>query len=297
MGLRASTLGFLGAYSLASAPGQAQEASAEHFDVALHARTSFASARNERAAWLSLTVPFGALATTRVQGRTVAVASEASEAPAAPPAPETPAPLVQLRALAELTRLATLRALSAAGVATDRRRLDSLSSRSRASAALPEVRLRAQRSTDQALRWAPTTDDPYRMTQSDAAGVTLEASATFRLDRLVFSREELVVERLREKQATEHLRLEQRVQQAVQGLFRAREQACAAEPDAPAREQNRLRSLELGVELDALTAGWFLAQAPRFSLQIWGSVDAIWGLCGSAEDAPTIAVASRGDSE
>ena len=71
-------------------------------------------------------------------------------------APEPPLGFEQLRALSDFSRRATAAALAVAGAAAERRRLDALSSRSRLSALLPELRLRAQRDTDQALRWAPT---------------------------------------------------------------------------------------------------------------------------------------------
>jgi len=311
---------------LACRPALPQEATASHVDLSLHARSSWASARVERAAWLSLTVPLDRLAAPRASSLAkAALADEAAVAEAAVepsgassakapkpattphpqgqprPAPEVAAELARalakVTAVADLSRRATSRALAAAGVAADRRRLDSLSTRSRASAALPEVRLRAQRSTDQDLRWAPTVDDPYRVTQADGAGLTLEASASFRLDRLVFTSDELAVERLRAQQKSEHLKLEQRVQEAVLGLFRAHEQACSAEPEAPARAQNVLRSLELIVELDALTAGWFSSEAPRFSRVAWGFSEAILGFCASPGAPSTIQVAGAGVSE
>jgi len=52
----------------------------------------------------------------------------------------------------------------------------------------PSCGLRAVRNTDQALRWVPTTDDPYRVTQADGAGMILEASARSDSNRLLFAR-------------------------------------------------------------------------------------------------------------
>jgi hypothetical protein len=215
---------------LAAAPVQAQSLPVAglpngHVELALHARSMRASARAEQAAWLTLTLPLDELAMPRVaQQPIVPPTPSPTPTPSPPTAPPASAPLVsfaQLRALTDFSRRATVIALGVAGAAAERRRLDSLASRARASALLPELRLRAVRNTDQALRWVPTTDDPYRVTQADGAGMILEASATFRLDRLLFAREELTVERVRQRAGEERLKLETRVQSALLGLFRA----------------------------------------------------------------------------
>lgn len=291
-------------------PARAQAVDDQRFELSLHARATRASARAEQAAWLSLTVPLERLAAPRHAHLAAAPPADVAEQQA--PAPEAvagedaaaehppSAGFEQLRALAELSRRAAAVALAVAGAAAERRRLDGLSSRSRASAALPEVRLRARRSTDQALRWAPTNDDPYRVTQADGAGTTLEASATFRLDRLLFSREELTVERLRAQAGASRLKLEQRVREAVLGLYRSRELACGASEEARALP-HRLRLVELFTELDALTAGWFAERAPALGRAIWGFPEAVLGACRPApaaqESAATNPVASLPDSE
>lgn len=281
---------------------KAQEAPAGGISVALHGRTTMASARAEQAAWLSVTVPLDRAAAPRP---VVAQAPAGSEVEARPPeasaVPEPAFDLRALKALSEFSRRTVTVALAVAGAAAERRRLDALSSRSRWSAILPELRLRAQRSTDQALRWAPTSDDPYRVTQADGAGTTLEASATFQLDRLLFNRDELTAERLRQQAGSEHLKLEQRVLGAVLGLFRARQRACAPAADDSTRLEQQLRVLELAVELDALTAGWFSERAPNLSRSIWGFPEAVLGVCQAPEPAPppapAKAVASLDDSE
>jgi hypothetical protein len=309
------------ALGLLTLPTRAQtrpQSQAERFAVSIHARTTQASARAEQAAWLSLTLPLDRLAAPRPVLRAATTAPSAPSNPPAAGASETTADAAgpgqdaaprepgisfeQLRALGELSRRATIMALAAVGAAADRRRLDSQSARARLSAALPELRLRAQQSTDQALRWAPASDDPYRVTQADGAGTTLEVSATFRLDRLLFSREELVVERLRAQAGQERLKLEQRVVGAVLGLFRAHELGCAEAAEDEVRTQQRVRSLELFAELDVLTAGWFSEQAPHFGRAVWGFAEAALGLCEPpppprAPAAATNPVASLSDSE
>ena len=252
-----------------------------HVEVALHARSMRASARAEQAAWLTLTLPLDELALPRVAQQPL-VPPSPSPSPSPTVAPPGSAPLVsfaQLRALTEFSRRATVIALGVAGAAADRRRLDSLASRARASALLPELRLRAVRNTDQALRWVPTTDDPYRVTQADGAGMILEASATFRLDRLLFAREELTVERVRQQAGEERLKLEARVQSALLGLFRAHQLGCAGERDDPKTTLEVVKGLESFEELDNLTAGWFSDQAPSFGRAVWGFPEAVLGVC------------------
>jgi hypothetical protein len=293
-----------------------------HFEIALHARRTKASARAEQAAWLTVTLPLDRLALPRVAQQPVvpspAPAAPASAQTAAPSvvqapspvaapapaaAPEPSGPLVsfqQLRALSDFSRRATVVALSVAGAAAERRRFDSLVARARGSALLPELRLRAVRNTDQALRWVPTTDDPYRVTQADGAGMILEASATFRLDRLLFAHEELTAEGLRLRAGEARLKLEARVQGAVLGLFRARELGCSGERD----DQNTLevvKVVELFAELDNLTAGWFSDQAASFGRAVWGFPEAVLGVCSAPEpasaQAATNPVASLENSE
>lgn len=264
-----------------SGPGWAQ-AREPRLEVSLHAQSTQASARAEQVAWLSVTLPLEAL--PRPSARRVA-ADTATTTPTEPGALAVPEPspavlgFVELRALAAFSRRAISVAFSVKGVAAERRRLDSLSTRARVSAALPELRLRAQRNTDQALRWAPTSDDPYRVTQADGAGTTLEASATFRLDRLLFASEELNVERERRQASEEHLKLERSVLDALLALFRARQLGCIPGIEEGARAEQLIRVAERFSELDGLTAGWFAENAPSLARAVWGFPEAILGAC------------------
>jgi hypothetical protein len=294
---------------MSSARGQARElgasSSSRPFEVGLHARSMKASARAEQAAWLTLTLPLDRLVLPNVAQPTSVPPPPPTAHPSSPaPAPAAAPPPIsfqQLRVLSEFSRRASRVALAVVETAAARRRLDALSSRARYSALLPELRLRALRNSDQALRWIPTTDDPYRITQADGTGLILEASATFRLDRLLFAREELLVERLRVQAGGERLELEARVLRAVTSLFRARELACADDGNDPERESQALKVLELFTELDALTAGWFSDQAPTLGRAVWGFPEAVLAQC-SAPAAPSPAdstkpVASLEDSE
>lgn len=279
----------------AAGAARAQARDSQEFALSVHGLVRESEARAEQAAWVSLTVPLAELAAPRAatsarsrQAPPPAVADDGEPEPAPAESPPLPQPrLDQLRALAELSRRATGVALAVVGASAERRRLDGLSARARASALLPELRLRALRTTDQALRGSPTVDDPYRVTQADGAGITLEASATFRLDRLLFSREELVVERLRAQAASERLKLERQVLDALLELYRARELACLEDVTDEARALSRIRAVQLAAELDVLTAGWFAEQAPRFARAVWGFPEALLGVCSAPAPAPS----------
>ncbi|MDF3066082.1 MAG: hypothetical protein K0R38_1683 [Polyangiaceae bacterium] len=300
-----------------SASGQAREAPVVelgrggHVEVALHARATQASARSERAAWLTVSLPLDRAAVPRVAEVPTAARSPA---PPADPRVAALASFQQLRSLAAFTRQATAVALSVVHTAAERRRLDSLASRARSSALLPELRFRVLRNSDKALRWIPSGDDPYRITQADGTGLVLEGSMSFRLDRLVFASEELAVERLRQDAGAARLKLESRVVETLLGLFRARELSCADDGNPPDRAPRVLDVLQLFADLDALTAGWFSEQAPSLGRAIWGFPEAVLGACSpppppppaptpaqistvSARTVATFAVASPAGSE
>jgi hypothetical protein len=113
----------------------------------------------------------------------------------------------------------------------------------------------------------------------------LEASASFRLDRLVFAREELTVERLRAAASAEALQLERQALTALLGLFRSRELACRDSGSSSERPAALAKLLEQFAELDAITAGWFSAQAPDLGRAVWGFPEAVLGACSAPEPA------------
>jgi hypothetical protein len=291
----------------AGARARAQEADdLGHLEFALHGRMSDADDLAERAAWVTLNVPFDRLArprllstaTTPTPPKIELPIAEAQNAAGTTPTPSATASLLtfaQLQIFADFSGRATRAALALAGTAAERRRLDGLASRSRASALLPELRLRAVRNTDQALRLTPVTDDPYRVTQADGAGTVLEASVTFRLDRLVFASAELVVERLRQQAGEERLELERRVTTTLLALLRARSLACLDGVSEEAHALQVITLLQLFTELDLLTGGWFREQAAALSRAVWGFSEAVLGVCQAP--ASTKPVASLDDSE
>jgi hypothetical protein len=181
--------------------------------------------------------------------------------PIKPPVEAAPLPPPALGvALASATMRAAFRA---SGRQRTERRFDSLSTRARASAVLPELRLRAGRTTDESMRYSPTVTDPYRYTQAGGVTVAFEAQATWRLDRLVFADEEIDVEQLRRHQSQREARL---VDQVLKALFDwQRAVFVLGRTDVTPEEQAlaALRLVEAEVKLDILTGGWFSVHAPR----------------------------------
>jgi hypothetical protein len=175
-------------------------------------------------------------------------------APAAPRA-KNEAPLLLLTP--RLARGTVRRALASAGYFDARTRLGSLSGRSRSSAALPELRLRAMRTTGQTLRLTPTTDDPYRYSTAGASELAFEARLTWHLDRLVFSNEEVAIERLRSEWNQSEHKLIEHVLLQLALWQRSRVRAADVDSEPEVRETAELEAIGAAVELDVLTDGWF----------------------------------------
>jgi hypothetical protein len=151
-----------------------------------------------------------------------------------------------------------------------RERLDSLSTRSRVSAVLPELVLRAARSTDRSLRLSPTASDiaVYDYTQTGGDDLLLEARATWTLDRLVFADEELGIERLRLEHTRSDERLVERVLALVFGWERAGRLLAAVDTEPELRLRAEVDQLEAEATLDVLTDGWFGAELERRSRRV-----------------------------
>lgn len=148
-------------------------------------------------------------------------------------------------------------ALRHAGHEAAEERFDELARRSRSSASLPELRLRGGRSVDQSLRLSPTNNDPFRYTQAGGAKLFFEARLTWDLDRLVFSSEELAVERLRRQRASDRLDLVERVLEALFSWQRAKLEAIDPTRLPEERALAQLRGAQAAILLDVLTGGWF----------------------------------------
>jgi hypothetical protein len=160
------------------------------------------------------------------------------EAPAAPPAsPHAPGP-----AVAEVLAAA----YRAAGL--DRRPGRGWVRRARMAGLVPSVSVRTGRNT----RWQDLDPGINR-------GTTIDARATWRLDRLVFDGRELQIANIEASRRRERRQLASRV---VRAYFRWQRLAAAA----TAQPRHAARAAEAAAELDALTDGWFtdaLARARR----------------------------------
>ncbi|MCA9644780.1 MAG: hypothetical protein KC492_29020, partial [Myxococcales bacterium] len=148
-------------------------------------------------------------------------ADASAEPPADAPQAEQPAPEraslpEELNVSPTLVKRLVRRALAVDGARARARRLASLASRSKSSAWLPELSLRAGRSTDRSLRLTPTSSDPYRYTQSDGSDLYGEVKLSWKLNGVVFQREEVGLARLRQ---SEQARRDQVVERVLEALF------------------------------------------------------------------------------
>ncbi len=168
----------------------------------------------------------------------------------------------------EVVRRLVKAALQARGDLGARARLDGLSSRARASAALPELTLRAVRSSNALLRLSPTGVDAYDYTQTGGAGVTLEARATWRFDRLVFADEELRVERLRLQRERANERLVALLLKYLGAWQSAESHLLTDELSADERVTLEVAVLNAEAALDAITDGGFSAERPLLEARL-----------------------------
>jgi hypothetical protein len=238
-----------------------------------------ASGKNEFGAMMLLGVPLERLAQDKPR-HPPAVAEPANKGvdrPAPPPPPGgTPnAGAVEEASAIDVPRLVTpamargaVDAAFAHGkLGEEEARLGRIASRARASALLPELRLRVTRQLDEAQALSPTQYDPDRVTATGGASLWLEARATFRLDKLVFADEEIALEKLRDERALARQKLAQRVLEALFAWQRAR--VVEADPGRDVEERTRaaVAALEAEATLDVLTGGWFSKAKERGSDQ------------------------------
>jgi hypothetical protein len=181
--------------------------------------------------------------------------AEGSSTPTEPP----------VRIDARLARGAVAAALHRARVVEADERLGSLAPRSRSSAALPELRLRAMRVIDEDEALSPTEYDPSRVTAKGGSSTWMEARATWKLDRLVFAREEIAVERLRIGQARIRRAIEHDVLDGLARWHRARWRALDPEAPGDRRIEAELESATIEAMLDVWTDGWFSRELARRS--------------------------------
>jgi hypothetical protein len=187
--------------------------------------------------------------------------------PASRPDARQPELTIPIPMRADVARGAIRAALKRAHLDDPEARLDGLVARAARAALLPELRLRVMRLVDEAENQSPTQYDSQHTTASGGTSLWLEARATWRLDRLVFTEEEIAVERLRYERAEAQERLSTRV---LELLF-AWQKACALAENPLASPEERLAAslkvLESETTLDVLTDGWFARWRAREALR------------------------------
>jgi hypothetical protein len=185
-----------------------------------------------------------------------APAPAAAPAPAPTPAPaHAPAPDLVPPALA---RDCVAAALRTSGLGVDDTRIDDLLSRARASAWLPETRMRAMR------LWQDTNNTTVAATTDTAsfydalgANLVLELRLTWRLDRLLFAGDEPTLERVRLERLDARTRLATRTLEVLFTWERASLDARSAAAGSREQADASLRAAEARATLDVLTGGWF----------------------------------------
>ncbi len=182
--------------------------------------------------------------------------------PPPPPPPRLPVPPeAPLRLPVIVTpgaaRAAVDAALRHAHLTDPDARLDELASRARRSAGLPALKLSVTRTVDDGDTLSPTSYDPYRLVMVDDVRFSMGAAATWRLDRLLFAREEIALERMRHERAAAQYQLGAHVLRLLFAWQRSR--ALAEDPGLPPDENlaARLKVIEAEAEVDLLTDGWF----------------------------------------
>ncbi len=199
-----------------------------------------------------------------------AARSTRPEGPALTPEPtkdsaiEPATPLrIPIRVTPLVARGAVDAALRKARLVDPDARVDAIASRARAAALLPELRLRASRTADEGQSLSPTSYDPQRITATGGTSIWLEARATWRLDRLVFTDEEVALERARAQRAEQRERLSAHVLTLLFAWQRALALAEAGHASPEDHLAASLRVLETEAELDLFTGGWFTTWRAR----------------------------------
>jgi hypothetical protein len=244
------------------------EPSAGELSFSIGARVDRGDTRSGVLGFAALNVPLDRFVPApRIESGTEKAAMGADvPAPTNEPAALSPVavpPLLSARELSRLARETVAAAQRASGVSLQREQLERLASRARLSAALPELRVRGQRSDDESLRLTPSTEDPYRYSVAGGRDWLLEAQLTFRLSRLVFADEELALERLRLERERTSARSAAYVVERVLAWHHALALSRDAELTPEARQKLELAALEAEVELDVLTGAWFGERAAR----------------------------------
>jgi hypothetical protein len=157
----------------------------------------------------------------------------------------------------DAARIAVRAALRHAKLLDPAARVDALATRARTSALLPELRFRVSRLVDEEQQLSPTEYDAGRITASGGTSLWLEARATWRLDRLVFTDDEVALERMRHDRYEAQAKLTERVLALLFAWQKARALELSPGKSPEAQLTARLAALEAEASLDVLTDGWF----------------------------------------
>ena len=195
-------------------------------------------------------IPFGRLLTPRPPHSIEPTIAEP------PPAPKETTPAPRAPVQPSLARACVRAAWRAHGV-NNLNMTDSMKSRARTSALLPDTRFRVSQDWDQSFRLSPTNDDPYRLHETNAGGRKIEGTVTWRLGQLIFAHEEIAIERLRVQQSQLRSRIAGEVLRALFDWQRARMLLADPSIDETERLDATLREAECVATLDVLTGGWF----------------------------------------
>lgn len=184
--------------------------------------------------------------------------------PPSPPATSDPARAAQgSLAAPRLARQCVAAAWRSAGLGIDDGRIDTLIARSRASALLPETRLRAMRLWDDASHATTlATTDNTSYYDAIGANLVLEVRLTWRLDRLLYAGDEPTLERVRLERQDARARVAARTLEALFAWERARAAAAGAAAGSPEMMESQIRAAEAEATLDVLTGGWFSSRDP-----------------------------------
>jgi hypothetical protein len=181
----------------------------------------------------------------------------------ADPVPDAPArtsPSAPRPALVtpSLARACVAAALRSSGLGADDSRIDALVARARASAWLPEARMRVARLIVDSARAATlATTDGTNYYETIGAHLMLELRLTWRLDRLLYAGDEPALERTRLERQEARSRLAGRALEMLFTWQRAVVEARGALAGSEQETQAWLRASEAQASLDVLTAGWF----------------------------------------
>lgn len=150
-----------------------------------------------------------------------------------------------------------------------RGRTRQLSHQANVSAWLPRLQLRVGRYRDETLRLTPTVAEPDRWQLTGGADWRIDGQATWQLNRLVFTSEQLALERLRAQAQRE---LERRELQVLQLLFEWHRAAVALSSEAFHADEKQAAwwtAQEARLQLDVLSGGWFSRHAPQLEPAPW----------------------------